>query len=993
MNAIRCCFALLWSFVTTNAFAKIDFANDVLPILKSKCYDCHAAKKQESGYRLDVRDSALKGGDLGERTIAPGDASKSPLFRYANGDEPEMLMPPKDSGKEPLSAKELNTLRAWIDEGATWPDELAGSTQPTHWSLQPLTKPAVPTLSKNPIDAFVLSKLAEENLTPASEADRRTLIRRLSFDLIGLPPSPKEIDEFVSDKSAAAYESLVNRLLESKHYGERWARHWLDAARYTESQGFEYDRLRDNAWHYRDYVIKSFNDDKPYDQFMREQIAGDVMQPTTSDGIVATSLLVCGPYDQAGNNQKNATQRAITREDELEDVIGVVGQTFLGLTINCARCHAHKFDPIPHEEYYRVKSVFEGVKHGERSIASDEEKRVREEQLVVLKQAVSAAVERVTRIESTGRELATKKRADEKAILGPAPFAKWSFDGEPSSVMAGTAVGGAEITGGLLKLSKEGAYFKASPLTKDISEKTLEAWVSLANLEQGGGAPISLQTNSGQVFDAIVFGEQKARKWMAGSEGFARTKDLELPDETAASDTFVHVAMVYSSDNTITFYRNGERLGKAYKPASGLQTFKAGDAHVVLGMRHTGGGRPWLSGDIRQAALYDRALSDEEVLASFRSGGKTLTQSEILASLTPEQLAERSNAMADVSKARQALAAFEKSTVAVSYAGVRVQPEPTKRLKRGEVTSPAEVVSPGALSAISNLEAGFGLAPDAPEAERRLKFASWIADKSNPLPARVMANRIWYQHFGQGIVATPNDFGASGAPPTHPELLDWLAVSFIESGWSIKALHRLIVNSATYKQSSQFNEKAAATDADNQLLWRYAPRRLEAEAVRDAMLVASGQLNPQAGGPSFRPFTTTEFNATFYTPIDRDEPAFNRRTVYRINVNSGKDPLLDSFDCPDPSVKTPRRGVTTTPLQALELMNNAFVQRMSGRLAERAQRESDDIGGAIEYAYKLTLGRGPNTGEAARAIAAAKERDLKSVCWALLNSTEFIYVR
>jgi Protein of unknown function (DUF1553)/Protein of unknown function (DUF1549)/Planctomycete cytochrome C/Concanavalin A-like lectin/glucanases superfamily len=993
MNAIRCCLALLGSMVATSAFAKIDFANDIIPILRAHCYDCHAAKKQESGYRLDVRDSAFKGGDLGERAIEPGNATKSPLFRYANGDEPELFMPPKDSGKEPLSAEELITLKAWIDEGAVWPDELAGTLRPSHWSLQPLAKPTVPAITENPIDAFVRSKLTEKHLMPSSEADRRTLIRRLSFDLNGLPPSPSEIEAFVSDASPNAYESLVNRLLESKHYGERWARHWLDAARYTESQGFEYDRLRDNAWHYRDYVIKSFNEDKPYDQFMREQVAGDVMQPVTSDGIVATSLLVCGPYDQAGNNQKNATQRAITREDELEDVIGVVGQTFLGLTINCARCHAHKFDPIPHDEYYRVKSVFEGVKHGERSIASDEEKRAREEQLAVLRQAATAAADKVTQVESLGRELAAKKRTDEKVILGPAPYAQWSFDGEPSAVMAGTTVGGAEISGGGLKLNKEGAHFKSAPLTKDIREKSLEAWVSLANLEQAGGAAISLQTNAGQVFDAIVFGEQKARKWMAGSEGFVRTKDLDLPDETAASGTFVHVAMIYSSDNTITFYRNGEQLGKSYKPAAGLQTFKAGEAHVVLGMRHTGGGRPWLTGDVRQAALYDRALSPEEVLASYRSGGKALTQTEILACLTPEQHAARDRAMAEVNQAREALAALEKSSVAVSYAGVRVQPEPTKRLKRGEVNSPAEVVSPGALTAISNLDANFELAPDAPEAERRLKFAAWMVDKQNPLPARVMANRIWYQHFGQGIVSTPNDFGASGALPTHPELLDWLASSFIESGWSIKALHRLIVNSATYKQSSQFNANAAAIDADNQYLWRYAPRRLEAEAVRDAMLVASGQLNAQAGGPSFRPFTTTEFNATFYTPIDRDEPDFNRRTVYRINVNSGKDPLLDSFDCPDPSVKTPRRGVTTTPLQALELMNNAFVQRMSRRLAERASRESNDIGGAVEYAYKLTLGRRPNTEEAARAIAAAKERGLNSVCWALLNSTEFIYVR
>lgn len=993
MNSIYpCCIAMLWSIAAPSVFAKVDFAEEILPILKTHCYECHGAKKHESGFRVDVRDDAFKGGELGEKAIEPGDAAKSPLFRYANGDEPDLLMPPAKSGKARLNAEELDKLRRWINEGATWPDELAESPAPLHWSFQPLTKPSAPA-NTNAIDAFVQAKLTEKHLAPSPEADRRTLIRRLSFDLIGLPPTPEEIDSFVSDTASDAYERLVNRLLDSPHYGERWARHWLDAARYTESQGFEYDRLRDNAWHYRDYVIKAFNTDKPYDQFMREQIAGDVIQPATSDGIVATSLLVCGPFDQAGNAQKNATQRATTREDELEDMIGVVGQTFLGLTINCARCHAHKFDPIPQDEYYRVKSVFEGVKHGERSISSEEEKAAHEEQRKVLKRAVALASERVNKIEAIGRALATRKRTTENVVLGPAPYAKWTFDGEASTPMPGEVLGGAEINGGLLKLSKEGAYFKSKPLPKDIGDKTLEAWVSLANLDQGGGAAISLQTNNGQAFDAIVFGEQKPKKWSAGSEGFARTKDFGLPDESAASGTFIHVAVVYSSDNKITFYRNGEQLGTPYISASPLKTFKAGDAHIVLGMRHTGGGRPWLTGDIKIAALYDRALTPEEVLASYRSEGKTLTQAEILASLSKDELSEREVAIAETNRAREALAIFEKSAVAVSYVGVRVQPEPTKRLKRGEVTSPAEVVAPGAIAALPNLDANFGLAPDAPEAERRLKFAAWISDAHNPLPARVMVNRIWYLHFGQGIVSTPNDFGASGAHPTHPELLDWLASRFIESGWSVKAIHRLIVNSATYKQSSKFNEEAAAIDAENQYLWRYAPRRLESEAVRDAMLVASGQLNPKLGGPSFRPFTTTEFNATFYTPIDRDEPEFNRRTVYRINVNSGKDPLLDSFDCPDPGVKTPRRGVTTTPLQALELMNNAFVQRMSSRLAERVQRQTDDIDRAIDYAYKLTLGREPSSEESARAVAAAKERDLKSVCWALLNSTEFVYVR
>ncbi len=758
-------FACFLNSLAPTIKADVDFGRNVLPIFQKHCYACHGPEKQKSGYRLDVRDIAFKGGDLGEAAIVPKDSAKSPLFRFVGSDDEESLMPPKDSGKTRLSTDEINTIKTWLDQGAVWPDEFSGrNRQPSsHWSLRPLVMPSVPIGTDNAIDAFVREKLADRKLDPSREADRITLIRRLSFDLIGLPPSLAEIDAFVGDTSPKAYEALVEGLLASPHYGERWGRHWLDIARYTESQGFEYDRLRDNAWHYRDYVIKSFNDDKPYTHFMKEQIAGDVMEPVTKEGIIATSLLVCGAWDQAGNAQSNQTQRAITREDELEDMIGVVGQSFLGLTINCARCHAHKFDPIPHEEYHRIKSVFEGVKHGERSIASDEESAMRS------------------------------------------------------------------------KLQKE-----------------LENQIDIAN--------------------------------------------------------------------------------------------------------------------------------------------KTIVQIEIVANLTPEQSSAHAAALADMQRAKKALTDLKK--LPSSYVGVRIQPQITKRLKRGDVTSPDEDVTPGALSAIFELEPDFGLAADSLEKDRRLKFADWLSDPRNPLPARVMANRIWHLHFGQGLVATPNDFGVSGDRPSHPELLNWLAVKFIESGWSVKAVHRLIVHSATYRQSSAFRDSSSAMDAENKLLWRFAPRRLEAEAVRDAMLAASGQLNPIVGGPSFRPFTTTDFNATFYTPVDRSEPEFNRRTVYRINVNSGKDPLLDSFDCPDPSVKTPRRSVTTTPLQALELMNNAFIQRQASHLAERAmQSANNELVVAIDNAYRMALGRKPNESEVERASSVAMERGLASVCWALFNSTEFIYVR
>ena len=898
----------------------------------------------------------------------------------------------------PASVRSLLPIR-WVAL-LLWIAGAAAVPAADHWSLQPLREPPVPVLAGarsggpavHPVDAFILARLGTNGLAPSPMADRATLIRRLSFDLIGLPPSPAEIDAFVGDPSPQAYETLVERLLGSPHHGERWARHWLDVVRYTESQGFEYDKLRDNAWHYRDYVIRSFNDDKPYDRFMREQLAGDVLEPVTADGIIATSLLVCGPWDEAGNAQANLTQRAITREEEMEDMVGVVGQTFLGLTLNCARCHAHKFDPIPLDEYYRVKSVFDGVKHGERTIATAAEARARDERVTALRREIAEARQVVADLESIGRRVAAAEARPETREAGPVPFLHWVFDGTNAGSISGQLEGGARVTAAGLVLAKEGAFLQSAPLTREIREKTLEAWVSLADLKQRGGAAISLESEDGRVFDALVFGERQPRKWTAGSGGFERTRDLDAPEENAAPDEWIHLAAVYRADNSIALYRNGVPYGKAYTPGSPLQRFEAGRSRVLLGRRHTGGGRPWLTGAILRASLHDRALSEAEIAASFRAPGIAVPLERIVAALTGEQRERREAALARVRASTVALEAVK--PLPVSYVGNRVQPVPTQRLKRGDVKSPDGVVTPGALAAVRGPDPEFGLAADAPESVRRVKFADWLADPRHPLPARVMANRVWHFHFGQGLVTTPNDFGVSGARPSHPELLDWLAAQFISHGWSVKALHRLIVHSAAYRQSSTWNEAAARLDADDQLLWRFPPRRLEAELVRDAMLSVSGQLNPAMGGPGFRPFDALRFPANVYQVADKIGPEFNRRTVYRMNVNSGKEPLLDALDCPDPSVKTPRRGVTTTPLQALGLMNNSFVQRQAAFLAGRAQTNAGgDLPGAVRELYRLTLGRAPDEEELRRATAAATERNLTSVSWALLNATEFIYVR
>lgn len=627
------------------------------------------------------------------------------------------------------------------------------------WALAPLKRPPIPEVRESrwprgAIDRFALARLERAGLTAAESADKHTLIRRLTLDLHGINPTPDEVQSFLNDQSELAYDQLIERLLASPRYGERWGRHWLDVARYTESQGFEYDRLRPAAWHFRDYVIDSFNQDKPFDLFMREQIAGDALEPWSPENIIATSLLVCGPWDQAGNGQANATQKAITREEELEDLISVVSQGFLGLTVNCARCHDHKFDPILQEDYYRIKSVFEGVRHGDYPLASAKERAVHDA--------------------------------------------------------------------------------RTTPLKARIAE-----------LEQA----LKKDTDNAQLKEQL----ERARK------------DLK--------------------------------------------------------------------------------------------------------SVPP---------------------------LPVTYAGTRVQPPVTRRLNRGDVQSPAEEMKPGGLAALKIVPHDFHLPADAPEAERRRRFADWIADRRNPLPARVMANRVWHYHFGQGLVATPSDFGNTGNGPSHPELLDWLAVELIDSGWSIKHLHRLITQSSAYRQGSSYQTEAAAQDAENRLLWRFAPRRMEAEVVRDAMLAASGDMNWAMGGPGFRPFDIIEFNSSTYVPADKLGPEFNRRTVYRANVNSGKDPLLDVLDCPDPSVKTPRRNTTTTPLQALSLMNNSFVQRQAGRLASRIQGEGlppDQWRAAVHRAYEYVLARPPTASELDRGLGVVKERGLANLCWALFNSTEFVYIR
>ena len=982
----------------------VDFEKEIRPVFARHCYSCHGPEKQRNNFRLDDKAAALKGGDDYAPDIVPGKSDESPLIHFVAGLVADRIMPQKG---ERLTAEQISLLRAWIDQGAPWPDgpeSARSSAQRDYWLFKPHRQSAIPRIRKkdwprNPIDYFILEKLEQKGLEPNSQADKMTLLRRATFDLHGLPPTPKELDDFLSDQTPDAFVKVVDRLLASPRYGERWARHWLDVARFSESQGFEYDKIREHAWRYRDYVIRSFNEDKPYAQFIQEQIAGDALEPVTRQGIVATSFLVAGPWDEAGSvASKSDLLKARIREEELEDMISAVGQTFLGVTINCARCHDHKFDPIPQRDYYRLKAAFAGVRHGEKAIFTAEDQKVREAALAQANSRVKQLEREITALEDAAKKDALIARATATSPRAPLPFAKWTFEtnaNDSAGALHGKLHGGAALKDGRLQLNARDSYMETEPLRTELREKTLEAWVALSNLSQRGGGVMAVELNrNGESFDAIVYGEREPMKWIAGSEFFQRTRDLPAPVETAGSGELIHMAISYSTNHSIAIYRNGERYG-SYSPdgeQASLRSFPANNTRILVGLRHHGAGNGFFEGAIEEAHLYDRALDAGEIAASFRCGPPIVTPAEIVQALTSTQRQQREALLAEL--ALQKEAARKLSVVPLAYAANSRQPEATFVLARGDVEKKREEVVAGGLSAVRCLTEDFGLAKDAPEALRRLKMAEWIVNSDNPLTWRVFVNRVWHYHFGRGIVATPNDFGANGEQPTHPELLDWLASEFIAGGGSAKKLHRLIMLSSAYQQSFQPNDPAAAIDSDNRMLWRYPLRRLEAEEIRDAMLHISGQLNLQMAGPGFRPFTVFTNNSHFYTLTDRDEPQFNRRTIYRINVQSARNPLLDSLDCPDPSTKTPARNVTTTPIQALGMMNNSFVQRQAQRFAERLEVEAGkDPAEQINLAYRLVVGRQADGHEIKRALALARQHGMESVGWVLLNASEFLYVK
>ncbi len=947
---------------------QVNFERDIRPLLIGRCAGCHGAEKQRGGLRLDRREDALRGG-AGGAVIVPGDAAGSELLRRVTSREPSAQMPPTG---ERLSVREVALLRLWIDGGAVWPADsvpVTASSEPrradkaTWWSLQPLStvEPPLPAgipaeWAVSPIDRFVYAGLAAKGLTPAPSADRRTLIRRLYYDLTGLPPTPEEVESFVADTDPRAWERLVDRLLASPRYGEQWGRHWLDVARFGESKGFEQNHIINNLWPYRDYVIKSFNDDKPFNRFIIEQLAGDVIGQGDPSVEVATGFLVCGPYDSVGN--KDEVQQKVIRANTIDDLITATSNTFLGLTVNCARCHNHKFDPIPTEDYYRLRAAFDGVVHGERVIATAAEKIAHAARIKPPGERRTALTRQIDELEKSiaARSLEIARHKTGSAWKLPAVtrhFNEHRFDPVTARYLRFRirATSDRPRSGESARLDEFEVWTKkAGGKSRNValaSYGTRASGVTLRRAEDQAGTEaygVDLVTDG-------RFGE----RWFVGSPAelqlqFPRPERIER--------------IVFSQDRTALPGASGTHLGP----------FVA-EYDVAVSMD----GKNW-----REVADSEVRPPCNEALTIERFSSRVTTPEEVarLRVLRDERLQIE----------RQLR---EIPPLPLNWAGKFEEPKETTYVhKGGDPMRRGSEVRPESLAVLDRALPRFELPADAPESQRRLALAKWIASNENPLTARVIANRLWHYHFGTGIVDTPSDFGYLGGRPTHPELLDWLAQRLRQHGWRFKPLHREILLSMTWRQASDFREAAARLDGSARLLWRFPPRRLDAEEIRDTMLSLAGRLDLKMGGAGFRLYRYLEDNVATYVPLDAPGPETWRRAIYHQNARSSLVDGLTDFDLPDNASTAPTRIRTTSPLQALTQLNHRLTLDLAESLVSRLGREAPaDDAARIRRAFALAFQRPPSATEMDAAIKLIEKYGWRSFTRAMLNADELFFLR
>ncbi|WLD12220.1 DUF1553 domain-containing protein [Planctellipticum variicoloris] len=1094
------------------ADSPVEFERDIRPLFAKRCAGCHGVGEQNGGLRLDARRLAFRGGDSGA-VIVPGKAAESDLLKRVTSDDPDVRMPPDG---DRLTADEIGRLTRWIEAGAVWEETDADraaekqNQKLNHWAWKPVEQPATPTVRheawpRSALDNFILARLEAAGLKPAPEADRRTLIRRLSFDLRGLPPSPEEVDAFVADADPLAYERLVDDFLASPACGERWARHWLDVVRFAESNGFETNQPRPTAWRYRDYVIRSLNEDLPYDRFVREQLVGDRLGADE-----ATGFLVAGPWDQVKSPDPVLT--AQQRADELNDMVATTGSAFLGLTVGCARCHDHKFDPIGARDYYALTACLAGVQHGERGIrprddaVSPEEIQQTQELLAAVERELSAfeslahPVRTVFLDELSGAPTATSPGVDELLPRrNVEPYKPGSERGERDDL--GDALR-------LPNLSPSYTWYQAAPQQNVVAwsprvEGRWHVWVSWGsgfanhaqdaaylvdrdgNLETTDDQQEMLRVDQRQFADGT--GERASRRlWSGladagvheltansrivlrnGVESIPVTADLIVLQQASNDDAsgdgpylrsaawrggnverfapiearFVRLTITGTSssepciDEWEVFTSGGVPQNVALATAGTKVTASgslAGFAIHQLEHIHDGRygneaswisnqpGQGWVQYEFARPEVIDRMVWSRDRGAPAKYADRVATSYRIEASLDGEQWqvvatsddrlpvkdaattrevrfaagalpAEQARQQELSVRQRELAARLRRLTdLPKAYAGRFEQPGPTFRLHRGDPMSQREAVPPGGMPAFGG---DWTLAATSPEAERRQALADWIASPGNPLTARVMVNRLWHYHFGAGIVTTPSDFGINGAKPSHPELLDWLAAEFVARNWSLKDLHRLIVTSATYRQSNQTTAEGLAADAGDRLLWRFPARRLEAEPLRDAMLLVGGNLDDAMGGPGFDLFEPNTNYVKVYAPRHEFGPTEWRRMVYQSKPRMQLDDVFGAFDCPDMGQIAPKRLASTTPLQALNLLNSPFVMQQSEIFAGRLRLEAGaDPEQQVERAFRLMFQRSPTAEEHRTCAEFVSSEGLELLVRVLFNSSEFLYV-
>jgi hypothetical protein len=870
------------------------------------------------------------------------------------------------------------------------------------WAFRPIARPSVPQIPihkgqiTNPVDAFILARLRDNGLSLSPEADRRTLLRRVTFDLTGLPPTPEEVEAFVNDKSPDAYEKLVDRLLASPAYGERFARLWMDCAHFAETHGHDQDRVRPNAWRYRDYLVASFNADTPYARFVKEQIAADVLFPAEPRLIPALGFLAAGPWDESSlrDIREDSIDREAGRYLDRDDIVTTVMNTFAGLTVQCARCHDHKFDPIPQEDYYRLQAVFAGVGRGDVPFETDANVAKKRKEL----QATLAAVAKNDALKLDAPELKSAVAEFEKRNRGAAvawtvpEFTKVSAEG---STLTRQKDGSIRSEG---PRPEKDTYTLTVPAKGKITAVRLELLTDDALPHRGPGR----QDN----------GNLHLSEFVVSVNG----KPVKVRGATADFDQDGWTVRHAIDGNKATAWGIYPQVGKPHEAVFELSEGILGDekAEVKFELQQFHGGGH-LIGRFR-LSVTDAAppLKPTVLPAAIRTvlatpGAKRTEQQK--RELALFVLKEKASAELAALPAPAMVYAAAPNFKADGSHKPTPAPRDVRMLKRGDIRKPGEKVEPGAPSLLPKLPGDFHLPQGHSEGDRRAALANWLTDANNPLTWRVMANRVWQWHFGVGLVGTPNDFGKMGQKPTHPELLDWLACELswgrqppvpgqpqgadAPSSGSLKYLHRLIVTSATYRQSSATRADGHKADEDNKLLWRQNRTRLDAEQVRDAILAVSGRLDRTPGGPSDMQFdmkpgihVTPKVD---YGKFDFDRPQGHRRSVYRFVFRTLPDPLVECLDGADASALTPKRTESVTAPQALALLNNEFILVHAKAMAVRLEKHSPQRAKQIDLACRLVWGRPPSADEAKSFAAYADRHGLANLCRVLSNTNEFLF--